>query len=466
MRLRSLLVLLSLLFCLHCSAAAEPKQNVLFLISDDLKASVLGCYGDKLGKSPHLDKLAAAGMIFERAYCQGLACAPSRRSFMFSRYLDDKPPADHPSVAEHFKNNGYNSTRVGKIYHMRVPGDIIAGTDGVDHAASWTQKFNCQGDEAHTPGLYSLYNKNIVTRAPENRQSTRDPHRMFVSVVSDGDGSEQPDHKAATKANELLAGFKQSDTPFFLAVGFVRPHYPMVQPKMYFDPFPIDKIPLPEVAENDHADIPGPGISRSNSKNVGIDQFPDNIKGMWSAYYASVMFMDEQVGRVLEQLDALGLRESTTVVFTSDHGYHLGEHHMWQKSNLHEEVTRVPLIIDAPGKKPGRSSAVCELVDLYPTFTELAGLPLPAAVQGQSLVPVLDDPAAVIKSGAISGGGKNLSFRSPDWAYMRYGKDGKGGEELYDMNADPQQFTNLASVNTANKQLQKMRAKLTKALAR
>jgi len=425
--------------------AADTKQNVLFLIADDLKASVLGCYGDKLGKSPHLDQLA-------------LACGPSRRSFMFSRYLDSKPPAGHPSVAELFKNKGYNSTRVGKIYHMRVPGDIIAGTDGVDHAASWSQKFNCQGNEAHTPGLYSLYNKNIVTRASEDRQSTRDPHRMFVSVVADGDGSDQPDHKAATKAVALLAEFEKSDTPFFLAVGFVRPHYPMVQPKSYFDPFPIAKILLPEVAENDHADIPAAGISRSNSKNVGIDKFPDNIKGMWSAYYGSTMFMDEQVGRVLKQLDALG--------------HHLGEHHMWQKSNLHEEVTRVPLIIDAPGKKPGKSFAICELMDLYPTLTELAGLPTPDAVQGSSLVPVLDNPNAVVKTGALSGGGKNVALRTPDWAYMRYGKNGSAGEELYDMKADPQQFTNLARAKAKNpdkavqRQLEKMRANLSQALAR
>ena len=370
-------LILSMLFLIPSGLlfAAEPPKvrNVLFIVSDDLKASVLGCYGDKLCKTPNIDRLAERGMVFDRAYCQGLVCAPSRQSFMFSRYVGS--PVMGPSMAEHFKHNGWYTARVGKIYHMRVPGDIIAGTNGADHAASWTERFNCAGREAHTKGLYALLNKNIFTRDEKDRQSTGDPHRPYVTVRTDTDGTDQPDDKAATRAIELLRAHK--DRPFFLGVGFVRPHYPMVAPPKYFDPYPISKIKLPKKVANDHDDIPKGGMARATSQKIGIDQYPDNIKRMWEGYYATVTFMDEQVGRILEELDRLGLRDNTVVVFTSDHGYHLGEHDFWLKANLHEEVTHVPLIVSAPGRKSGRAATFAELVDIYPTVSELAGLPIP-----------------------------------------------------------------------------------------
>ena len=204
------------------SAEASIK-NVLFIISDDLKASVLGCYGDQVRMTPNIDKLARAGMVFERAYCQGLMCAPSRTSFMHSRCSGP----GKVNLGQHFRENGWYSARVGKIYHMRVPGDIIAGTDGLDIASSWTELLlNSPGKEAHTQGLYACLNLNVFTTAEENRQSTRMPHRMFVTVRYEGDGSDQPDHKSATKAVELLRK-KHKDQPFFLAVGLVRPHYLM-----------------------------------------------------------------------------------------------------------------------------------------------------------------------------------------------------------------------------------------------
>lgn len=434
---------------------ADSKiKNVLFLISDDLKASTLGCYGDKLVQTPHIDKLAARGTVFERAYCQGLACAPSRQSFMFSRYVGAK--GNGPSMAEHFKSQGWYSARVGKIYHMRVPGDIIAGTNGGDHADSWSERFNAPGREAHTLGLYGLLNKNIFTTEEENRQSTRDPHRMFVTVESTTDGTDQPDHKAATKAIELLQ--KHKDKPFFLAVGFVRPHYPMVAPPKYFRQYPIDRIAMPKTVPGDHNDMPKAGIAKTTSKSCGIASYPDNQKRMWAGYYATITFMDEQVGRVLAELDRLGLRESTAVVFTSDHGYHLGEHEFWQKSNLHEEVVRVPLIISAPGQKPGRARTFAELVDIYPTLTELAGLPKVNRIVGRSLVPVLKDQTAVVRDAAYSGGGKQRAIRTDRWAYMTYGK--KGGAELYDMKKDPGQFTNLAKDPKCADVIKKLHARL------
>ena len=159
-------------------------RNVLFIVSDDLKASALGCYGNKVCRTPNIDRLARGGMVFNRAYCQGMACAPSRKSFMFSRYLDTKGT----NLGEHFKNNGWYTARVGKIYHMRVPGDIIAGTNGLDVESSWTERFNSPGREAHTPGDYACLNLNIFTRELEGRESTAMPNRMFVSVSYQGDG--------------------------------------------------------------------------------------------------------------------------------------------------------------------------------------------------------------------------------------------------------------------------------------
>ncbi len=419
---------------LMAQAPQPAVKNVLFLISDDLRANALACYGDKICRTPNIDKLASTGLLFERAYCQGTWCAPSRQSFMFSRYQGK----GGVSLGEHFKNHGFHSARVGKIYHMAVPGDIIAGTDGADHAASWTERFNSQGDEAHTPGDYACLNLDIFTTEPGGRQSTRMPHRMFVSVSYEGDGSDQPDHKTATKTIELLRGHK--DKPFFIAAGFVRPHYPMVAPKQYFAPYPWQDMVLPGQVAGDLDDIPRAGIAASTSASTGLDQFPDNQKRMWAAYYAAVTFMDEQVGRIIDELDRLGLRESTAIVFTSDHGYHLGDHTFWQKSNLHEEVARVPLIFSVPGIKPGRTDAPAELVDLFPTLTELAGLETPAGVQGLSLVPVLKDPGATVKDGALTID-KGFGWRDKDWAYMRYGDR---SEELYDMHKDPGQITNLA----------------------
>jgi iduronate 2-sulfatase len=419
------------------SLKAESKiQNVLLIISDDLKASALSCYGNKICKTPNLDRLAARGMVFQHAYCQGTRCAPSRLSFMHSRYKG----SDGKNMGEHFRDHGLHSARVGKIYHMRVPGDIIAGTDGNDIASSWDEKFNTQGLEAHTPGDYACLNLNIFTKELENRQSTKMPHRMFVSVQYQGDGSDQPDCKAADKTVELLQ--KHQNKPFFIATGFVRPHYPSVAPKQYFDKYPHADMPLLKVPANDHDDIPKPGRAGTTSQKCGIAKWPANQQRMWSAYYATVTYMDEQLGKVLDELDRLKLTDSTAIVFISDHGYHLGEHHFWQKSNLHEEVTRVPMIIAAPGMTPGSSQSAVELIDIYPTLCSLLKLPTPQTVQGKDLVPLLKNPKAQVRTAALSMFRGSHSLRGDRWAYMRYSS---GEEELYDMQNDPDQFINLVS---------------------
>lgn len=451
-------VFFNVIFSFGILSAKEKKiTNVLFLISDDLKASVLGCYGNKVCKTKNIDRLAKRGVVFERAYCQGTWCSPSRTSFMHSRY---KGSADL-NLGKLFKDNSYYSARAGKIYHMRVPGDIIDGTDGLDVASSWTEKFNSSGLEAHTPGDYACLNLNVFTKDLEGRQSTRMPHRMFVTVSYDGDGSDQPDHKTASKVIDLMR--KHKNEPFFLAAGFVRPHYPMVQPKQYFDEYPYDEMELPNQFPNDLNDIPKLGLAKTRSATNKIGDFPDNQKRMWSAYYASTQFMDDQVGRILDELEDLGLDEKTVVVFTSDHGYHLGEHTFWQKSNLHEEVTKVPLIISAPGIKASRSESIVELVDLMPTLAELCDIEIPKGLHGESLVPVLKNPSVRVKDGALSFNNSGTSYRIKNWSYVRY-KDGK--EEMYDMAKDPQQFINLAVLNTPSNvdQLNRMRSLFNKRL--
>ncbi len=371
---------------------------------------------------------------------------------MRSRYQDK----DCLTMGEHFRNNGFYTARVGKIFHMRVPGDIIAGTDGQDVEACWTEKFNAPGMEAHTPGNYSCLNLNIFTTSLKDRQSTKMPHRMFVAVDYEGDGSDQPDYKAASKTIELLQErAKDRQTPFFLACGFVRPHYPSVAPVQYFQRYPHEEMPLPENPAGDLDDMPKLAKGGTRSDTTGIGQWPENQQRMWSAYYATVEFMDEQLGRVMNELDRLGLRESTAVIFTSDHGYHLGEHTFWQKSKLHEEVVRVPLLMSIPGYSPGQTDSLSELVDIYPTLTELLDIPTPEAVQGESLVPVLQNPKARVKTHALSFVGGGVGMRTASHAYMRYKDD---TEELYDMNTDPGQFTNLADKATSKPKIESLRS--------
>lgn len=437
------------------SATDSRIKNVLFIISDDLRANVLGCYGDRFCKTPNIDELARNGMLFNRAYCQGTSCGPSRRSLMYSRYQG----TSNVNMGEHFRDNGWYTARVGKIFHMRVPGDIIAGTNGEDVASTWTERFNSPGLEAHTPGDYACLNLNIFTDSLESRESTKMANRMFVTVQYDGDGSDQPDYKSAEKAIDLLR--KHRDSPFLLAVGLVRPHYPMVAPREYFAPYPWQSMQLPPQQTNDLSDIPKAGQAKTVSSRNPIGKYPDNQRRMWSGYYASVSFMDEQVGKIIRALDDLGLRDSTAIVFTSDHGYHLGDHQFWQKSNLHEQVLRVPLIVSAPGMSRGQSDAVVELVDIFPTVCDLTGQSIPTEVQGTSLLPLLNKTRQQVKPGALSFH-NGYSLRTPMWHYMRYND---GTRELYDMKNDPGEFTNLVQTPEHAERLKNLDALLQTRLA-
>jgi iduronate 2-sulfatase len=444
MRLRCWLVLCSSFGIFHSSFSAQP--NVLFIISDDLTSTALSCYGNKVCQTPNIDRLAARGTRFTRAYCQGTYCGPSRASFMSGYYPHatgvqgyNSPRAaigDRATWAQHFKNAGYYSARVSKIFHMGVPGGIEDGSDGADDPASWTERFNSPGPEWRSPGTGETLEGNPDGKRPVVGGNT------FVVVAADGDDMVQSDGKTAAKARELIA--QHSKQPFFLAVGFVRPHVPFVSPARYHT-YPADSMVLPEKVAGDWDDIPKRGINYKTSVNMKMDITKQ--KKAVAGYYAAVSFMDTQVGKVLDALEQSGQADNTIVIFASDHGYHLGEHDFWAKVSLHDESARVPLIISVPGRQAAVSDSFVELLDLYPTTAKLCGLEVPARLQGRDISPILDNPKARVHDTifSVAGTSSGLMLRDDRWVFIQYGKDAKGGVELFDMHQDPQQYTNLAN---------------------
>ncbi|MDB4646508.1 sulfatase, partial [Akkermansiaceae bacterium] len=400
------------------SAFGAEKPNILFIISDDLTATALSCYGNKVCKTPNIDRLASQGTRFTKAYCQGTYCGPSRASFMSGYYphaikmlgYGSPRPAigERATWAQHFKNNGYHTARVSKIFHMGVPGGIEKGTDGADDPASWTERFNSAGPEWKAPGDGETLENNADGRKPGPVGGN-----TFVVVEADGDDLVHSDGKTAAKAVELIKQHK--DKPFFLGVGFVRPHVPFVAPrKDYTDFLPYAKMQLPPKLKEDWADIPKAGINYKTSKNMKMDV--RRQKKAVGGYYASVAFMDRMVGQVLDGLKEAGLDDNTIVIFTSDHGYHLGEHDFWAKVSLHDESAAVPLIIRMPGKKPAVCHSLVELLDLYPTLSNLCGLKVPGRLQGKDISEMMTDPAKEVRSAAFSVNGKGFLLREQDWA--------------------------------------------------
>lgn len=438
--------LLATLALISLSAFGVERPNVLFIISDDLTATALSCYGNTVCKTPNIDRLASQGTRFTKAYCQGTYCGPSRASFMSGYYphaikmlgYGSPRPAigERATWAQHFKNNGYHTARVSKIFHMGVPGGIEKGTDGADDPASWTERFNSAGPEWKAPGDGETLENNADGRKPGPVGGN-----TFVVVEADGNDLVHSDGKTAAKAVELIK--QNRDKPFFLGVGFVRPHVPFVAPrKDYTDFLPYSRMQLPPKLKDDWADIPKAGINYKTSKNMKMDL--RRQKKAVGGYYASVAFMDRMVGQVLNGLKEAGLEDNTIVIFTSDHGYHLGEHDFWAKVSLHDESAAVPLIIRMPGQKPAVCHSLVELLDLYPTLSNLCGLEVPKHLQGEDISKMMTDPAKEVRSAAFSVNGKGFLLREQDWAYIAYGKNGQGDEELFDMKQDPKQFTNLA----------------------
>jgi uncharacterized sulfatase len=452
------------------SLPAKEKPNVLFIASDDLACS-LGCYGDLIAQTPHLDRLAATGVRFDRAYNQLPLCNPTRASVMtglrpdtikvydLDRHFRDEVP-DAVTLSQQFMKAGYFAGRVGKIYHYNVPASI--GTDGFDDPPSWQQTINPKGRDKHDEAL--VFNA--------------EPHRKISGALSwlaaDGTDEEQTDGMITTEAIKLME--EQKDEPFFLAVGFFRPHTPYVAPRKYFDLYPLKDMRLPYAPKDDREDIPTAAFAHNcpvPNYNLPEEILLEALRG----YYASVSFVDAQVGRLLDALDENGLAENTIVVFWSDHGYHLGEHNgIWQKRTLFEQASRAPLIIRSPGAAGNGtpSPRIVEFVDIYPTLTEIAGVRNPKGLEGRSLVPLLQNPNAAWNGRAItqilrpaddrlSEPVMGRSIRTDRWRYTEWA-EGDKGVELYDHWADPMEFDNLALKPSKEDEavIKKLRPMLTK----
>jgi iduronate 2-sulfatase len=368
------------------------------------------------------------------------------------------------SLPQAFRQQGYFAGRIGKLYHYNVPNSV--GTSGHDDPASWELQLNPAGVDR------TEEHPKITTLTPGQFGGTLS---WYASPKSD---ENHTDAMLAADAEWVLErSAKPNQRPFFLAVGFFRPHTPYVAPKdPYFGYYPREKMRIVPDIKADQADIPAAGLAsyKREQDNMTDDQRREALQ----AYYASITFMDAQVGRVIDALDRLGLAESTIIVFTSDHGYLTGEHGLWQKQSLFEESARVPLLIVAPGVSKAKTAAATPVsqLDLFPTLAELAGITAPANLQGQSLVPMLLDPSVtgrgwaltqVMRGPVAATGGAGLprdltrvyapapvpapgrfsgySLRTPRWRYTEW-NEGKAGRELYDHDADPRELTNLAEI--------------------
>jgi iduronate 2-sulfatase len=421
---------------------SKRPPNVLFIASDDLNCD-LGCFGNRVARTPNIDRLAASGTTFQRTYCQFPLCSPSRTSLLTGLRPDTTKVFDLQQHFRHvlpdvvtlpqlFRRNGYFVARVGKIFHYGVPADI--GTNGLDDPTSWEAVVNPRGRDKTEESM-------LVNYTP-----TRGLGSSLSFLAADGTDEEQTDGIGATETIRLLE--QNRDRPFFIACGFYRPHCPYVAPKKYFESISLDSITLPEFPRDLPDSVPAPALASTQPWPwFGVKE--QQARESKRAYYAAMSFMDAQVGRVLAALSRLGLSENTVVVFWGDNGYHLGDLGLWKKQSLFENSARVPLIISVPGRKGGGkvSLRTVELLDIYPTLADLCGLTPPPDLQGRSLRLLLDDPSAAWDKPAFSqvwrGDVGGYSVRTERWRYTLWGLDGSKGEELHDYSIDPGELRNL-----------------------
>lgn len=451
----------SLLFIASASLL-HSAPNVLFIAVDDLRPE-LGCYGARHIQSPNLDQLAASGVLFERAYCQVAVCNPSRNSVLSGLRPDTTTILANntflrptlPKVVtlpQHFKNQGYTTLSLGKIFHH-------SAVEPGDDPQSWSEPAWYHGEPYRH--WFTQESEDFIKRLKKLPKGER-PRLIRAEPFEASSESDDvyPDGQTALKAIETLQRLKTEGKPFFLGVGFVKPHLPFTCPQKYWDLYPKESIRLPENSTAPQG-VPEAALhdlyelrSYGGIPRTGDIDEPTALK-LIRAYRACVSFMDAQLGRVIGELDRLGLRENTIIVLWGDHGYHLGEQGLFTKMTNFELGTRVPLIVSAPGMKAAgqKSRALVELVDLYPTLADLAGLPEVDALEGTSFAPLLDKPEQPWKKAAFSmylrrgrEGYKGRSIRTDRWRYTEW-RNPKGvgaGNELYDHEADPQETVNLA----------------------
>lgn len=445
------------------SAASPRKPNVLFIMSDDMRVE-LGCYASRFGaQTPNLDALAKAGVRFDRNYCQFPLCNPSRASLLTGRkptrtsVLGNRTDfrVAHPdwtTLPQWFKENGYVTVRAGKIFH-----------GGIDDAKSWSATSDQDGptDDGSGPAVGRTL---AIPRAqipmpngalpPLPADNARAAYSDRI-VVLDGNGEGHGDYHTADRTMANLR--KYQDRPFFIACGFVKPHSPPTAPQRFFDLYDPEKIELtPDFAAwpTVPPGFPSAAIRKRNADLfIGRGASEAEAKQVIRAYLASISWVDWNVGRVLAELDRLGLRQNTIIVYVCDHGYQLGEKGKWSKAgSLFEMGTRVPLLMAAPGRAGNGSSCprIVESLDLYPTLVELCGLPKPAGLEGVSLAPLLQTPGAAWNKPGFSvwsEDGKTLhgvAVRTEAWRYAEFGRDGANGAMLFDPHSDPLEMKNLA----------------------
>ncbi len=455
-------------FCLLLSSlSAQEPLNVLFIATDDMNND-LGTYGHPVVRTPNFDRLARLGIRFDQAYCNYPVCNPSRASLMTGLYPDQtrvRNNADHfrsniPTVRtlpQMFRDNGYFVARIGKIYHYGVPTNI--GEDGLDDPASWEETVNPRGrDKWEEEQIYSI--------DPINRNLGG----TLSWMAQDGTDEEQTDGIGTTAAIRIIE--EARDRPFFLAMGYYRPHTPYVAPRKYFFQYPLRLIRLPAEPLDDLVDIPPAAwVDRPYQLNLPKRKQREAIQ----AYYAAISLVDAQLGRLLDALERLDLTDRTVIVFWSDHGYHMGEHRLWQKTTLFENSARVPFFIASPRHRAtaGLSTkSLAELVDVYPTLADLCGLEPPEHLVGKSLVPILENPLESVRDSALTTYDTHdrvnpkrplrpravgYTVRTPRWRYTEWGTDGEHGVELYDHWNDPDEFVNLSSAPSERKTVQTLK---------
>jgi len=457
---------LSILFLvcgLRLGVAADANPNVLFIVCDDLNWHV-GPGGYEYTKTPHLDGLAREGVTFDRAYCQYPVCGPSRGSFLSGLYPESTGILDNnsdirdklpqvTSMPQWFRERGYWTARTGKVFHTAKTNPAEAwdasperfANDELGIVTKARKEFEKEHGTTHGKNR-KLWKKALESLSKQTRGQTS-PGYGPTDLADD----QHKDGKNALQVIDWLTKKPYGEKPFFIVCGIQKPHVPFLAPQKYFDRYPLKGVKYVKNPDNDWADIPIMAAShRYKAFGFELDQENDALRREYmQAYHACVTFLDAQIGRVLKEVKRQGYWNDTIVVFTSDHGYHLGEHSMWGKVTLFEECARVPMVFRVPGLTPAgkRSQALVELVDLFPTLTDLAGVDAPKYLQGKSIRPQLKNPNLAGKEEAYTvvarGSRMGRSLRTQRYRYAEWNSPELA--ELYDLDADPREFTNLVN---------------------
>ncbi len=445
-----LVTIFSLIACHHQPAPESTsiqRPNILFIAVDDLRPE-LNCYGKTQIQSPNLDRLASEGFLFERAYCNVPVCGASRASILTGlrptpdRFLDyktrvaDEAP-DVITLPQHFKQNGYETFSYGKIFHHRN-----------DRSESWTDTpWHPQMD---TPGGGSWRDYQVPAHIEMDNDDSplRGPAYEYASVTD----TTYFDGKIAERALRKLGQLSQDTSPFFMALGFLKPHLPFNAPQKYWDLYPTDSISLAgfrdypaEAPVQSHHSF---GELRHYNNMPQAGAVPDSTaKQLIRGYYACVTYVDAMIGRVLEGLKANGMDQNTIVILWGDHGWSLGDHGLWCKHSTFNVAMQTPLLLRVPGKKGGqRIKALTEFIDVYPSLVELSGLPLPGHLQGNSFVGLLDDPAGKGKDALFCRWKKSDAIKTDRYLYTEWfdAEEKSVARMLYDHQNDPDETINIA----------------------